>query len=649
MKRWLIAVAILVGGTASFSYADYVLIRNILGGKSGDPNNPNNPQNPAGPGGPRGPGGPPPGGPRGPGGPGRPGGPPTPPGGGDDAGIPSLGGGQISDIDTAALFVQGVVEFKHKAGTPPSYIHHKWSGTNGSTRLFNDNATVIARNFGFSRTLHETFLARKEAAYKGGRDRVLELARWALAHGLYDEFAGVMDAMVSQKEDQNNSGPQDFRDAVKAYAEVKAALEKPSEGEARANFWRSRLSARMETSKHYAVIYTSATANPPEVQSRLAALENHMRAFYYWFAANGRVLPVPGDKLVAVMLDTPEEFRKQRAEVEDAPLVSDGFYAHRDHICVFSSQRLDAPFQVFERQVDPIRKQGTYEWAKLLDGTAKRHVSQTPPAEFARMMTLALLEKALEEEAERAAVTHEGTRQLLVGAGLLPRTVVVPQWAEFGSAAVFETPKGPFPGAPVASAIAIFPGVASPSWAYLRPFKEEIKQMEEQPTTYNPSELLKAVVTDRQFNQVISFADRKALYKARTFAWAAAYYLLRARTDGMLKYYAELSALPRDLEMDDKTLLACFARAFDVANATQDGIDPAKFEQLAKDWVSFVKGLPIPAAELGLERELGNQTPPGGTPGPGGPERPGGRSGPGGGNRPGGGGGPGGGRGPGGR
>ena len=32
MKRWLGAVAILFFGAASFSYADYVLIRAILGG-----------------------------------------------------------------------------------------------------------------------------------------------------------------------------------------------------------------------------------------------------------------------------------------------------------------------------------------------------------------------------------------------------------------------------------------------------------------------------------------------------------------------------------------------------------------------------------------------------------------------------------------
>src|SRR5438128_1737028 len=99
MKRWLLAVALLVGGAASVSYADYVLMRAVLGGQQRpDGTNPGasgGPVNPPGrPGGP--PGGPP----------GRPGPPPGGPGnpGGGEGGIPGLGGG-MTNIDTAALAV----------------------------------------------------------------------------------------------------------------------------------------------------------------------------------------------------------------------------------------------------------------------------------------------------------------------------------------------------------------------------------------------------------------------------------------------------------------------------------------------------------------------------------------------------------------
>jgi hypothetical protein len=621
MKRWLVAVAILVGGAASFSYADYVLIRAVLGGNRQDPNNPNpvNPNNP---------GANPPGGrPRGPrGAPGRPNDPGGPDGrnpNDDPANIPTLGIGMTSDIESAAIAVQAVVAVKKKIPAPgmpniSSMVTHRWSTPTGATRLFNDNINIITRDLPIP-TPHSRWEGRKAAAFKGDRSKIFELADWALAHGLYDEFAALMDGLVTSKEDQNAASPQIVKDAVKAYAQVKVALDKPIDSDVRANFWQSRLSARMEKSKHYAVIYTSTNANPPEVQSRLAALESHMRAFYYWFALRGLALPMPQDKLVAILLDKPDEFRKQRAVLEDEPLVSDGFYAHRDHICVFSAQRLDTPFHVFDRQVEPLWKNGTYERAKLLDGSEKKK-NVTTPDDFRRMMTLALLERALEDEAERAAVTHEGTRQLLVATGLVPRTVIVPQWAEFGSAAVFETPKGPFSGAPIQSQTAVFQGVGGPSWAYLRYFKEHYRPE----GTTTPVDLLKAVVSDTLFHKVQTnvdrqgnpVADREGLIRARSSAWALAYYLMKTRLPGMLRYYQELSGLPRDLEVDEKVLLASFARAFDVANATQDGVDPAKFEQLAKDWLSHMRGVPVPGVEFRLEVELNTIVPPPpGTPG----------------------------------
>jgi Protein of unknown function (DUF1570) len=616
MKRWLVAVAILVGGAASFSYADYVLIRAVLGGQRQDPNNPNatGPNRPGGPN------------------PGAPGGPPP-----ADGSIPTLGPGQSNNIDTAAYAVQGVVAIKKKTAVRTAQgtdqrIAHRWSAAQGMTRLFNDNVNVITRDLTIP-TPHARFEARKRDAFKGDRKKIVETAEWALAHGLYDEFAALMDGLVSAKEDQNANEPQDLKDAVKAYIAVKAALDKPCDGETEATNWRIRLSGQMLTSKqghgHYAVIFNATSGNPPEMQSRLDALENHMRAFYYWFAVRGMVLPVPAEKLVCVVIDTPAEFGRQRSGGEDEPLVSDGFYAHRDNVCIFSSQRLDVPFQVFERQVQPLWAAGTYERPQLLDGTAKRKVTVTPnPSDFARLMTLALLEKALEDEGERAAVTHEGSRQLFVATGLVPRTVVLPRWVEFGSASVFETPKGPFPGAPIESSVALFPGVAGPSWEYLRFFKARV-DVDQRGTQ---AAFLKDVIIDAYFNRVVSLADTDGLLRARASSWALAYYLMKTRLPGMLKYFQELSALPRDLEINGKVLLACFARAFDVANVSNDGIDPAKFEQLAKDWISYIHGLPVPGAELGLEREL---TPGAGAPGtPGAPGAPGGRTGP---QRPGGG------------
>ena len=55
------------------------------------------------------------------------------------------------------------------------------------------------------------------------------------------------------------------------------------------------------------------------------------------------------------------------------------------------------------------------------------------------MQTLALVDKALEHEAELASVGHEGTRQLAIATGLYPAAVAVPQWVSFGFASLFDT------------------------------------------------------------------------------------------------------------------------------------------------------------------------------------------------------------------
>src|SRR5205814_2459073 len=127
--------------------------------------------------------------------------------------------------------------------------------------------------------------------------------------------------------------------------------------------------------------------------------------------------------------------------------------------------------------------------------------------------------KALEEDAEVAAVSHEGTRQLIAASKLLPRTVAAPEWVEFGMASLFETPKG-----------AAWPAVGRPSstlddqYSYLAKFKQLAKAKKKE----LPVDALKSVVTDGYFHQAARAAKDKqksALIKARTLSWSLTYFL----------------------------------------------------------------------------------------------------------------------------
>src|SRR5207253_405778 len=79
--------------------------------------------------------------------------------------------------------------------------------------------------------------------------------------------------------------------------------------------------------------------------------------------------------------------------------------------------------------------------------------------------TLALMQKAMEEESMRASVSHEAVRQLLAATGLIPRNVGAPEWIRFGLASFLETPQKAF-----------YHSAGIQSWLYLRPFKDLLKE-----------------------------------------------------------------------------------------------------------------------------------------------------------------------------
>jgi hypothetical protein len=60
----------------------------------------------------------------------------------------------------------------------------------------------------------------------------------------------------------------------------------------------------------------------------------------------------------------------------------------------------------------------------------------------------------------------------------------------------------------------------------------------------------------------------------------------------LARYTAELSNLPRDLELDEAALQGCFARAFGLSDAKDPRrLDARKTSQFADAWFSFMDGV----------------------------------------------------------
>jgi hypothetical protein len=422
----------------------------------------------------------------------------------------------------------------------------------------------------------------KFAAYtkdKPSAELLLELADWTLEHGLVDKFPKVMAKLIEVDKDHP---------AAVAYRKVKAELDRPPVRDEAAFNWRGRLPSGYKVTEddahHYAIVHNSATAGLIEVQSHLDLLENSFRGFYYWFALKGIALPVPKQRLVAVVTSQDKDFKHFQKILTSSPVVVDGFFARRENLAVMFSKRQDDTYEQLEKHWKNYEDKG-YKRTDILSGRSNighprdAHVTQPVTVHEARMVALML--KALEREAELATVSHESSRQLVFSSGLLPRNVVAPEWLMFGLGSFFETPlQSPWAG------------IGAPSSYYLPRWHElKAKGFEKK-----PEDTLTKVITDAYFRNLppegakdtpLHTLHENALRKARTAAWSLTYFLAKQKLEGLQHYFKELGKMPRDIELDGDVLLGCFARAFSAVDANNK-VDKAQLAKLAKEWYSYM-------------------------------------------------------------
>ncbi len=124
-------------------------------------------------------------------------------------------------------------------------------------------------------------------------------------------------------------------------------------------------------------------------------------------------------------------------------------------------------------------------------------------------------------------------------------------------------------------------------------------------------DVLYDVLTDRYFKEArdlsVDAADGEAADKAheaweraRATAWALIYYLVKEQKfDEVLRYTNELALLPRDLDLNERVLEACFAKAFGLG-AAKSGLqlDPAALQSFADKWFEAMKLVDLEVVEV---------------------------------------------------
>jgi hypothetical protein len=694
MKRCLLAAAILMVFGVGIASADYVIIKvdlnrylsimqQIKGGEGGK-----QPGMPGGPGVGRPEGAQPPGG--GPGQPGFPGaGQPGFPGagqpgfpGGGQPGVPGPGprgeGGQPQiqphpASGTPPMYVYAYLEVKtkpkfHAANNVIPYNVWEFDQRIGGQKMnlwIPERAITYVVAAPVAKRFEEKFKAElKEGDNDSKKKKLLVLAEWALQRGLIPEFNTVIDEL--EKVDPKHS-------VVAAVKKTRKDLKEPPKNNDPAaqslteELKKEEYRTLVSDQGHYALLtnFKSSSVNDAELKRKLSKLEDVYSTFFYWFALKGQPRTLPSNRLVVVLIDTPhnnsKDFDSKHAVFNFAPLVGSGFIAQRDNVVILASRRVDDVFStLMSNNIDSWNNHKT-SMNELLTNLAqvfKQPRFQQIASKLPVMQTLALCQKAMDDENDLATLSHAGVRQLIAVTGTLPRNVATAEWARFGLASFFEVPQQSF-----------YPSTGGPNWTHLVNFKSlrGAKKLESK----DAKEILLKVVTDDYFRHAYGMVktsqlnkEERAAFKhkaedalelARATSWSLTYYLMRNKSDLLERYFGEIANLPRDIDFDSKVLKECFYRAFgllmqDPDNPQRQIVNVEKLDAMATAWFSSMEAtvLDLPeveqmaikshVAELALRAQepsatgqpgTGMQPGPGGYPGPGGVPGPGGYPGPG--------------------
>ena len=439
--------------------------------------------------------------------------------------------------------------------------------------------------------------------------KFLDAASWALQHGLKDEFHATMDELA-------RFAPK--RPEVLQYLTVQKALSEPPKGDdpffaAYCAEMAGQKGFRKDGRGHYVVLTDLPISTfDTGIYDRLRVLETTLENYYYWFALKpGLKQPeLPTHRLGIVILKSVEEFYAKHADWGAQPFGGDAFTPRRDNYIISSWEHLDEILKKYERNNQNARDAMVNAGMNVskrdyLSGIVwNNENAKYDPFRRAFCQTLTITEKLIDDDQVRATHTGEGARQLLFDSGILPRHVHTPEWIAQGMSAYFETATG-----------APYLEFGAPNWKQV----VNLKLFRQQGKFEKPGEALRAVVTDRYFREAhrtftylndvndkakINVRLRDEYDLARSTAWALTYYVIdrRQQPEKLIEYCKELDSLPRDLDLDERALEACFAKAFGLGESQNPlRLDAAKLNSFADDLFREMAGVSLEIPELQLE------------------------------------------------
>ena len=380
---------------------------------------------------------------------------------------------------------------------------------------------------------------KKHGEAKSADDH-LELAHWALDHGLVEECGKNLAQFAKLK-------PTDA--IAKAYVQVEKNLKTPLPEDKNVAFWKASVPVckvydpKDDLSPDFTLLHNFDTES--EVMRLAHSLENQYRGILYSFALHGEVLPRPQARFMVALIKEPKDFYEFHKHFDEF-IYEDGFYDRRDNLLVLSATPLNDAYLNLAEATRPIwlkmSKQEMLEGKRILPHQAK----WDDVVQLSKNQVSALLLTALKDDSERATYTNLHSRQLATSVGLLPSHVHVPEWIEFATGSLYETPRA-----------AYWPSVGGPDWHYILKFWVWLNDSKN-PLRAHPAESLAYTVSDHGFREARATHDPAALLRC-SLCRGPRLLSGHEHRDGLMRYYHMLGELPRDLKFDDEANMRCFA------------------------------------------------------------------------------------------
>jgi hypothetical protein len=458
----------------------------------------------------------------------------------------------------------------------------------------------------------DSILKRLEEQKKKHKDEPLKLVDWMLQHWTLptSEKAFSMQAKLEEVIDELGREVNRFSAAdqtrIRALMATKEQLRRPLP----ANDDIARIRAlpligdeyRVINGTAYAVMHVSRMDKAAEV--KLRRLDHAYAGFIYWFAMMGRPLTPPAKQLICLLADAPDKFTQLHKMFDSVPLVTDGFYSSLDNIIVLAPARVDGDFEQLKSKVDDTTKLLANAGLNLEKVLKPATIKGTPNADLlfqGQMMSLAY--KSALEEGEVSTILHECFKQVAGATGLLPRRVQLPRSIREGIGSFYASPRS----SGDVDLPALWSGVGGLHWIHTPLFKKILdaeKQKEPRLTFHagHPGErrvvidrlsVLK-ILTDEVFETADKADEKERAYLqavAKAEAWGLFYWLSREKLDNLMRFYQELSMLPRDMDLSPEIIEQAFGRSFDLmgGSVANPQIDKTKLEALEKGWRDYMQ------------------------------------------------------------